>query len=174
MHGRGPGIVSACLGLALAALLATSSPTLGQSASDKDSDGPFTGLAIITDDLKWYKLFESPKTPVLSVKDVFGPNERGALALIFSNAQPRNGVVKVECDVTAFDPRGKKPIVDDGACYDGPFYGENILVPALLDLQFETSKEDPPGRAGFTVTMHDVHSGRKVKLTVAYELEAGK
>ena len=75
MHGRGPGIVSACLGLALAALLATSSPTLGQSASD---------------------------------------------------------------------------------------------------LQFETSKEDPAGRAGFTVTMHDVHSGRKVKLTVAYELEAGK
>lgn len=163
----------AWLGMGLAALLA-SSPALAQSGMDKDSDGAFTGIAIVTDDLKWFKLFESPKTPQISGQDVFRPNDRGALALIFSNAEAKRGVVRIECDVTAFDAKGSNRIVDGAACYEGPAYPDNVLVPALLDIQFEIEDTDPAGPAGFKVVMRDMHSGREVQLKVGFDQDTAR
>ncbi|MEQ1900029.1 MAG: hypothetical protein ABL866_04790 [Devosia sp.] len=170
----GQKLISACFGLALALALAVSTGALAQSGSDKDSDGKFTAIAIVTGDLNWFKLFESPKTPVIKGKDVFGPGEQGTVALIFSNAKPNGGTVRVECDISAFDPKGSSVVADDAVCYEGPFYGENVLTPALLDLRFKIGKNDPDGRAGFKITLHDVNSGRRVTLNVAFEQDTGK
>ena len=155
--------------LIFAALLMGTSSVLAQDGSDTQSDGKFTGIAIITGDVKWFDLFAKPETPHIQGQDKFGPGERGALAIIFSNAKPRGGIVKVECDIIAYDPEGTKPVVKSGKCYEGPYYGDNILHPALLEIQFEGDKDDPAGRAGFEITLRDVYSGRSVKLSVAYE-----
>lgn len=150
---------------AFATALATPSAAEG---TDKDSDGAFTGIALITDDPRWYDLFAQPETPNISGKDEFAPGDRGALALVFSNAEAKDGAVRVTCDVTAIDPSGSKLIVDDGPCYEGPYNGDNILHPVLLDLQFEIGPDDPAGRAGFEITLTDVHSGREVQLAVDF------
>jgi hypothetical protein len=170
----GHRIISACLALALVALLALSTSAQAQSGADKASSGRFTGIAIVTGDLKWFRLFESPEPPEIRGKDVFRPGERGTVALIFSNAQPRGGIVRVECDITAFDPKGSSVIVDDAVCYEGPFYGDNVLTPALLDLQFEIGKNDADGLAGFKIVLRDVNSGRRVNLAVAFDQDTGK
>jgi hypothetical protein len=161
----------------LASLLVAAICLAGPAAAegtDKDSDGAFTGIALITDDPRWYDLFAQPETPNISGKDEFAAGDRGALALVFSNAEARDGVVRVTCDVTAFDPSGSELIVNDGPCYEGPYNGDNILHPALLDLQFEIGPDDPTGRAGFEVTLRDAYSGRTVDLRVEFSQRGGE
>ena len=154
--------------MALVALLAGVGGVVAQENADKRSDGRFTGIAIITEDLKWYELFNKPEIPQIRGQDAFGPGDRGALAIIFSNAEPRSGTVKVECDITALDPNGSSPVVESGVCYEGPYAGDNILHPAMLDLQFEIGENDPVGRSGFEITLRDVHSRRSVDLRVTF------
>jgi len=144
------------------------------SGSDKQSNGTFTGIALITGDLSWYELFRRRETPHIRGQDHFKPGERGALAIIFSNPKPHEGVVRVICDVTAFDPQGSQLVVDSGPCYEGPYLGPNILHPALLDLQFEIGANDPSGRAGFEIALRDGHSGRQVDLAVSFTQGAGE
>lgn len=166
----------------LAGLFALVSALPGSSAvalteapgSDKQSDGIFTGIALITDDPSWHALFQRPETPHVRGQDHFEPGQRGVLAILFSNAEPRQGVVRVICDVTAFDPRGSQLVVDSGPCYEGPFLGPNILHPALLDLQFEIGRDDPEGRGGFEITLRDAHSDREVDLEVSFTQGAGE
>ena len=139
---------------------------------DKQSDGRFTGIAMITDDVSWYDLFARPEAPQISGRDVFTPGVRGSLVLIFSNAEARDGNAQVECDITAFYPEGKRVVVvEGGVCYQGPYRGDGILHPALIDLQFEVEAGDPAGRSGFEITMRDDNSNREVELTVAYTQE---
>ena len=160
--------------LAAAFLLAFagfSAGALAQDGADQKHDGKFTGIAMVTKDLKWFELFTKPETPEIRGHDKFGPGERGAVALVFSNAEPRQGIIKIECDIAAFDPEGSKQVLDSGVCYEGPYYGNNVLHPALLDLQFEIGDDDPAGRAGFRITARDVHSARSVKLNVAFTQE---
>lgn len=152
----------------LLALVGSLSSATAQSGSDRQADGDFVGIAMITDDLRWHELFQRPEAPRINGQDRFGPGDRGALAIIFSNAEPRNGAVRIECDITAFDPDGSYTVVDSGICYEGPYYGDGILHPALLDLQFEIGEDDPPGRAGFEVTLRDANSRRDVDLAVAF------
>lgn len=153
------------LGVALAVSIA--GPALAASL-DKASDGQFTGIALITDDLNWYDTMRRPQTPSFEERDRFVVGEKGALAIVFSNAEPRDGVVRIVCDVTAFDPDGSRLIVDSGPCYEGPFAGPNLLHPALLDLKFEIAPGDPTGRAGFQITLRDAHSGRSIDLEVDF------
>jgi hypothetical protein len=160
--------MSRVLGLAVVALLASTAGVLAQGA-DKQSDGRFTGYAAITDDLKWYDRFQRPETPAIHGQDLFKPGDRGSLVILFSNAEPRQGAVKVECDIVSFDPKGSSKVVDAGTCYEGPYHGDNIFHPALLDLQFEIGENDPAGAAGFNVTLRDVNSGRSVDLSVAFK-----
>lgn len=156
-------------------LLGLVSTALAQSDHDKQSDGRFTGLAFITEDVRWYEQFSQPEMPVIDGKNRFQPGERGALALIFSNAEPRNGEVRIECEILAIQPDGKRTSVGDPkACYRGPYFGDNILHPTLVDLQFEVAEGDPSGQAGFQITMRDAHSGRKLTLNVAYQQEQGR
>lgn len=150
------------------AYCALSSGAMAQSSSDKASDGDFTGIALITDDPNWYALFQRPETPEISGVDRVGGGERGTLAIIFSNAEPRDGVAKILCDVTAFDPTGSRLIVDSGPCYEGPYAGPNILHPTQLDLSFGIGEDEAEGEAGFEITLRDVHSGRVVELTVGF------
>lgn len=142
-----------------------------ERSADKQSDGRFTGLAFITDDIVWYEQFQRPEVPEISVRDRFTAGEQGALAIIFSNAEPRNGVVRVTCSITSYDPEGSRLLVDAGLCYEGPFAGPNILHPSLLELKFEVGPEDLPGRSGFQITLRDAHSGRKVNLEVSFMYE---
>ena len=152
--------------------MAVCGSAMAQSISDKTSDGEFTGIALITDDTGWYELFQRPEPPEISGRSVFAPGTRGALALIFSNAEPRGGNAKVECDITAFYPEGERVVVvEGGTCYEGPYRGDNILHPALVDLQFEVEVGDPAGQSGFEITMRDANSGREVELTVNYAQE---
>lgn len=139
---------------------------------DKDSDGQFTGLALITDDAKWYELFSRPEPPQISGKSSFGPGEEGSLALIFSNAEPKNGMAEIRCDITAFDPEGSRQVANDNICYKGPYHGRNILHPTLVDLRFAMGQDEPEGKAGFKITMRDVHSGRAVDLNVSFTQRA--
>ena len=163
----------------LAALLALSTaPVAAQDAlppsaisSDKQSDGDFTGIAMLTDDPKWYEQFQKPETPEISGQSEFGPGEKGSLAIIFSNAEPRGGVVRVMCDITAFDPEGSRVVVESEPCYEGPYAGPNILHPALLTLNFGIGPDEPAGRGGFAITLRDAHSGRQVDLHVAFTQE---
>lgn len=159
---------------ALLVLVVLAGQAFAQSSpgTDKQSDGQFTGIAMITDDVGWYDLFSRPETPQINGRDVFVPGVRGSLVLIFSNAESRDGNARVECDITAFYP-AEKPVVvvDDGVCYEGPYRGHSILHPTLIDLQFEVEAGDPAGRSGFEITMRDANSGREVELTVAYTQE---
>ena len=150
------------------ALLLLSGTALAQSSNDKASDGEFTGIALITDDPNWYQMFQRPETPQIRGVDRLAGGERGTLAIIFSNAEPRGGVVSIVCDVTAFDPAGSRLIVDSGPCYEGPYAGPNILHPALLDLSFGVGQDEPEGKAGFKITLRDAHSGREVELEVGF------
>jgi hypothetical protein len=159
--------------LLLAATLAGFSPVLAQDDADQKHDGKFTGIAMVTKDLKWFELFSKPETPEIRGAGKFVPGERGAVALIFSNAEPRGGKIKIECDVTAFDPDGSSQVAKSASCYDGPYYGDDILTPALLDIQFEIGKDDPDGKAGFHITARDVYSGRSVKLSVTFVQDTG-
>ena len=154
-------------GLFLASLALTGIAT-AQSSSDKASDGQFTGIALITDDPNWHQQFQRPETPEISSVDHLAAGERGTLAIIFSNAEPRDGVAKIVCDVTVFDPSGSRLIVDSGPCYEGPYAGPNILHPTLLDLSFGIGEDEPEGEAGFEITLRDVHSGRVVDLIVGF------
>lgn len=157
--------------LGLVASLASllfSGTAVAQSSSDKASDGAFTGIALITDDPNWHQLFQRPETPHISGVDRLAGGERGTLAIIFSNAEPRDGMVSIVCDVTVFDPAGSRLIVDSGPCYDGPYAGPNILHPTLLDLSFGIGEDEPEGKAGFKVTLRDAHSGREVDLEVGF------
>ncbi len=162
----------AALFLVLASLMGASA-ALAQDGADQKHDGKFTGIAIITDDLKWFDLFSKPETPRIHGKRAFAPGERGALALAFSNAEPQQGIVRIECDITAFDPDGSSEVAKAAPCYEGPYYGDNILTPALLDLQFEIGEDDTEGRTGFRIAARDVHSGRSVKLSVAFTRGTG-
>lgn len=141
---------------------------------DKVSDGDFTGLLLVTDDLDWYAMFQRPEPPSFEAKEHFGPGEEGSLAIIFSNAEPRDGVVRVLCDITAHDPEGSRQVADDHLCYEGPFFGPNILHPALLDLRFEIGDDEPAGQSGFSVTLHDAHSDRAVDLEIAFTQGSGQ
>jgi len=135
---------------------------------DKASDGQFTGLLLVTENLDWYDMFQRPEPPAFDGKEHFGPGEKGSLAIIFSNAEPQDGVVRVLCDITARDPDGSRQIADNQPCYEGPFLGPNILHPALLDLRFEMGADEPAGEAGFDVTLRDAGSGRQVDLSVSF------
>jgi hypothetical protein len=151
------------------------SAALGQSDYDKQSDGKFTGLAFITEDVRWYEQFSQPEMPAIDGKNRFLTGERGALALIFSNAEPKDGEVRIECEIVAIEPNGQRTAVGDPqACYRGPYFGDNILHPTLVDLQFEVAEGDPSGQAGFQITMRDVYSGRQLELNVAYQQEQGR
>ena len=161
------------LGLVVASLALLGGSAWAQESSDKQSDGQFTGIAMVTDDLDWYDLFQRPEPPEISGPDRFEAGERGALVIIFSNAEARDGVAKVMCDITAFDPTGSHLVAESETCYEGPYAGPNILHPALLDLQFEIGPSDPPGQAGFEITLRDAHSGREVALKVAFTQGAG-
>jgi hypothetical protein len=168
------GLLKSLLAFVLAASLGNAA-ALAQSSqtTDKESDGSFTGIALITDNLSWYELFQRPEPPEISGKDQFGTGERGSLAIIFSNAQPREGTVRVECDIRAFDPNGSRTVIESGLCYEGPYAGDNILHPGLLDIQFEIGPNDPPGRAGFEITLRDANSPRSVTLTVEFTQGTG-
>jgi len=160
-------LVSAILTLILIGS-AAGAQSSGPVTSDKGSDGTFTAIALITDDLAWHEKFRQPQTPQIDGRGHFAPGQRGALALIFSNAEPRQGKVKIACDVTAFDPAGSRVLVKAGPCYDGPFAGPNLLHPTGLDLHFTIAPDDPQGLAGFRVTLRDLHSGRAVDLEVSF------
>jgi hypothetical protein len=152
-------------------VLLSSMAAWAQSADrgmDKASDGQFTGLLLVTDNLDWYDMFQRPEPPSFEAKDHFVPGEKGALAIIFSNAKPRDGVVRVMCDISTYNPDGRKQVADDQLCYEGPFYGPNILHPALLDLKFEMAEDEPAGEAGFSVTLRDANSGRSVDLDISF------
>jgi hypothetical protein len=153
---------------------AAKAQSLSGSESDKKSDGQFTGIALITDDPGWYERFQRPETPQITGRDRFGPGESGALAVIFSNATPRQGMVKITCEVTAFDPKGSHALAVSKPCYEGPFAGPNILHPAQLDLRFKMGPDEPAGQAGFKITLHDAYSGREVHLTVSFTQVAGQ
>ena len=135
---------------------------------DKASDGAFTGLLLVTDDLEWYDMFQRPEVPNFPGKEHFGPGEDGSLAIIFSNAEPRDGEVRVLCDIAARDPRGSRSIAVDQVCYEGPFHGPNILHPALVDLSFAMAEDEPAGVAGFDVTLRDANSQHTVNLSVSF------
>lgn len=135
---------------------------------DKASDGQFTGLLLVTDNLDWYDMFQRTEPPAFEAKENFAPGEKGSLAIIFSNAEPRDGFVRVLCDITAHDPDGSRQVADDQVCYEGPFYGPNILHPALLDLRFEIGDDEPSGKSGFSVRLQDVYSNRAVDLDVDF------
>ena len=45
---------------------------------DKQSDGRFTGIAMITDDLDWYDRFQRPEPPEISGRDRFEAGEAGS------------------------------------------------------------------------------------------------
>ena len=83
------------LATALLLVAALTASVSAQDAADQKHDGKFTGIAIITKDLKWYDLFNKPDPPQISGEDTFRPGERGALVLIFSNPEPRQGFVKI-------------------------------------------------------------------------------
>ncbi|SFZ84745.1 hypothetical protein SAMN02983003_2190 [Devosia enhydra] len=155
-----------CLLLVVLAL-----PALAQSAepvgADKASDGQFTGIAMVTDHLDWYAMFARPQTPRVSGQSHFPPGRQGALALMFSNAEPRNGVVTITCGIEAFDPDGSRQ-VHSGPCYEGPYRGPNIIHPTLLDLQFKIGPNERAGLAGFRITMRDAHARKTVGLAVSF------
>ncbi len=154
----------------LAVLLCTAA-VLAQSADrgmDKASDGQFTGLLLVTDNLDWHDMFQRPEPPSFEAKQHFIPGEKGSLAIIFSNAEPRNGIVRVMCDISTRNPEGSQQVAADQVCYEGPSYGPNILHPALLELKFEMGDDEPAGDAGFAVTLRDAHSGRSVDLDVSF------
>jgi hypothetical protein len=161
------GLITFASWAILGAGISVGQPANGSSA-DKQSDGRFTGIAMITDDLKWYQLFSRPEAPRISGADHLAAGSRGALALVFSNAEPRDGTVKVICDVATFDPDGSQVIVNSGLCYEGPYFGPNVLHPVQMDLTFGIASDEPEGKAGFKVKLRDAHSGRKVNLLVTF------
>lgn len=169
--------VARCLaGLVFLASLGMSAIAAAQpdAAFDKRSNGRFTGQAFVTDNLDWYEMFSRPEVPRVNMKSQFAPGESGSLGIIFSNAEAREGTVRVECDVTALDPEGSRVVVSAGVCYEGPYFGDNILHPALLDLRFRIGADDPPGKSGFKVTLRDAHSRRSVNLQVTFMQGKGK
>lgn len=154
----------------LSALLLLCNPSLAQEdrGLDKASDGRFTGLVVVTDDLDWYDMFARPEVPQFSGRSHFVPGDWGSLAIIFSNAEAIDGQVEIRCDIEAFDPSGSKQVATDHVCYAGPYRGPNILHPTLVDLRFSITVDDPPGPAGFKVTLRDAISDREVALEVGF------
>lgn len=152
----------------LAVLLGTAVASAQSANQDiaKASDGQFTGLLLVTDNLAWYEMFQRPEPPTFEAKDHFERGQKGSLAIIFSNAEPRDGIVRVMCDISTHNPEGTRQVAVDEVCYEGPFYGPNILHPALLELKFEMGDDEPAGDAGFSVTLRDAYSGRSVDLAV--------
>lgn len=165
------------LAMALLAVLGCASGAVSQTTDggiDKASDGAFTGLLLVTDNVDWYDMFQRPEPPSFEAKEHFGPGEPGSLAIIFSNAEPRDGQVRVLCDIIAHDPEGTREVATNQVCYEGPFFGPNILHPALLDLRFEMGGDEPAGRAGFSVALRDAYSGRAVDLEISFTQGAGQ
>lgn len=136
--------------------------------TDKRSDGEFTGIAMLTDDVRWYEQFSRPEVPNISGISHVGPGQRAAIALLFSNAKARNGIVKVLCTITATEPNGDETSFPTGTCYEGPARPANVLYPSLLDLQFSGGEDDETGVAKFDIALEDAHSKRKVVLTVSF------
>lgn len=154
--------------LAMSCLTPVASAQPADRGIEKASDGPFTGLLLVTDNLDWYDMFQRSEPPAFEAKEHFVPGEKGALAIIFSNAEPLDGIVTVMCDITTRNPQGSQKVAENQVCYEGPFYGPNILHPALLDLKFEMADDEPAGEAGFSVTLRDANSGRAVDLDVSF------
>ena len=154
----------------LPVLLLLCVPALAQEdrGLDKASDGQFTGLLVVTDDLDWYDMFARPEVPQFSGKSHFMPGDWGSLAIIFSNAEAIDGQAEIRCDIEAFDPTGTKQVARDDVCYAGPYRGPNILHPTLVDLRFGITADDPPGPAGFKVTLRDANSDRELALEVGF------
>lgn len=155
----------------IAMLTLLTAPVRAQQADsglDKQSDGRFTGLVVVTNDLNWYEMFSRPEVPQFSGKSHFAPGDWGSIAIIFSNAEPQDGHAEIRCNIEAFDPSGTKQVAMNEVCYAGPYRGPNILHPALIDLRFGITAEDPPGPAGFRVTLRDAHSDREVALEVGF------
>ncbi len=173
-HGGRRPMRAALGGLVLALLVSGAALAQSPGGTDKQSDGRFTAIAIVTDNLAWHDLFRRPEPPQISGKSRFGPGDPGAVAIVFSNATPREGNVRVECDVTAFDPAGSSVVVDSGVCYEGQYYGDDVLHPVPLDLQFAVGPNDLSGRAGFEVTLRDVYASRSVELNVDFMQDTGK
>ena len=61
----------------LPVLLLLCVPALAQEdrGLDKASDGQFTGLLVVTDDLDWYDMFARPEVPQFSGKSHFMPGD---------------------------------------------------------------------------------------------------
>lgn len=144
------------------------SPVLAQPVTqDKKSNGQFVGIALVTDNAQWYRLFERPEPPHINGKSSFKPGESGAIAVIFAGAENRNGRVTVECSVTAIGVDGKRKKFPAGICYDGPARPPGILYPSLLDLRFTIAAQDPRGISTFEIGLRDKVSGRGVTLKVS-------
>lgn len=146
---------------------------LGAGASepqihDRASNGDFTGIALVTDDLNWFEQFSRPETPQIHGQDRFVPGETGAIAVVFSNAAAKGGQVLVQCALSFTDVDGSTRDLPPGTCYEGPAYPPDVLYPSLLDLRFTISEEDPAGLVGFTIGLTDVNSGRSVELEVSF------
>jgi hypothetical protein len=155
-------------GIGLVFLFAFSAVGAEPQTSDKASNGRFTGIALVTSDLDWFDKFQRPETPQIKGKSSFGPGESGAIVTLFSNAEVRNGRVRVECQITAFQPEKERRTYPPGPCYDGPARPDNVLYPSLLDLRFSMGEDEPAGISGFDIVMRDLHSGRSVKLRVSF------
>lgn len=141
---------------------------------DKNSDGAFTGIALITEDLNWFETFQRPETPQFSGKDSLKPSEKAAVATFFSNPRVESGRVRVRCSVTAFEPSGETRALPSGMCYDGPPLPPNTLYPTFLDFKFGVGEDDARGIAGFRITMRDLNSGREVTVVVSFMQDTGQ
>ena len=82
--------------------------------------------------------------------------------------------MKIECDITALDPKGSSVVARSATCYEGQYGGDNVLHPALLDLQFEVTENDKAGRAGFEIVLRDAYSTRSVVLHIYYEQDTAR
>jgi len=158
-------ITIACILFPLFAMQATAQQA---RPSDKQSDGQFTGIALVTNDPVWYEQFNRPETPSLAQITSVAVGERGVIATLFSNPTLKNGNAKVECSLSVTQPDGTSQNLPSGICYEGPARPANVLYPSLMDIQFEVTATDPVGFVTFNINMKDAYSDKAVTLTVTF------
>lgn len=159
---------AAALFVALA-FAGSASTALAQTIVKAD-DGTFAVAAMITTDPTWRERFTENAWPRVD-KAIFAVGESGTLALVFANAEIRNGEASIVCDVTLYDDRVEKVIAEKTPCYQGPAGVPGMANPVMVDWTFTVLAGDALGKAGFRVTITDAHSGRAIPVDVSYARE---
>jgi hypothetical protein len=169
MFGTVMGGVLACAAMPTAALAggAAAAPIQKASASG------FTVIAVITTDLRWLEKWSKPGAPNFQEVGTLKVGDKATLALLFSDAQLRNGRALLQCDVTIVDESdGSVKKSPPHVCFDANAKAPpHTLIPTLLEINFTVAPADKPGLLRFQIGVTDQNRHVRVPVSVSVNVD---